>query len=180
MKALVIIFFIVLKSGAQGIDLTAEFDRFFQGDGTVELGFSVGNGCENDERYFVCHYNGNMDMNGQELEIMHSHIIVYGDILNEGTIVYKCDSSILEVLGGTLDTDEPDLNKLQVFPNPATSEINITGAPIDKLQLFDIYGRELKVYQTWGERHRIMIDDLASGVYILVVDNYETFKIVKL
>lgn len=178
MKKLVyILIFFGLTASCQGFDMTEHFNRFFQGDGTVELGFSVGNSCD-DPRYMNVHHYGDMDMNNQTLQVMHSHIIVHGELFNEGTIEYHCDSSIFEVLGGTLSIPNNDIAWLKIWPNPATSEVNITGAQVWKLQMFDIFGRELKVYETFGSQHRIMLDGMASGIYIIRVNGEHNYKLV--
>jgi len=177
MKAIIhLILLISIGINAQTFDMTADFDRFFLGDGTVELGFSPGNSCDSPV-YMTAIYNGDMDMNSQNLELMHVHVIVQGNLINEGTIVYRCDSSILEVLGGTLGTDDHK-KEFKVWPNPFTDFINVNGE-VQKLELFDVLGRKLKDYQTFGSRHSILTDSLATGLYFLRINDIKTIKLIK-
>lgn len=142
-------------------------------------GWAIGNACGVDFRLHGVH-KGNLDMKGGNLELLNSHFIVEGELLNVGDIVYKCDDAILEVRGGALSVPELEPQDVKIYPNPARDEIHIKGIEVSNLELFDMSGRRLKNYTTVGNMHRIMIDDLASGIYILKINHSITHKIVKL
>lgn len=141
-------------------------------------GWSVGNACGKDYKLNAIH-KGDLDMKGDDLEILNSHLIIEGDVLNAGTIIYLCDNSVLEIKGGTLDVTELEKQSLKIFPNPTVNEINIKGIEVFDLAIFDMQGRKLKHFKTFGMLHKIMINDLESGVYVLVINENITRKIVK-
>lgn len=172
--SLLLITFSLNASAQQPFNMTEESHYFM-----VEQneGFSIGNAC--DEPYMMVEIHSNLDMNSNPLEVMRSHIKVFGEVFNEGTIIYRCDDSILEVLGQTLSTTTNDFTSLKIYPIPATSEINITGINVTDLKLYDIHGRLLKHFQTFGQLHKILINDLADGLYFLVVNDTLTKKIIK-
>lgn len=118
-------------------------------------------------------------MKGGNLEINYGYIIVEADVINVGSIVYLCDYSILELNGGTLSLDQPIEPELKIYPNPAVNEINIKGIEVNQLELYDMTGRRLKHFQTFGMLHKIMVDDLEAGIYILIINGYIKHKIVK-
>lgn len=142
-------------------------------------GWSIGNACGED--YFMQGIiKEPLDMEGGNLEILYGYIIIEGDITNVGSIVYMCDASILELNGGTLSMmNDPIKPELKIYPNPAVSEINISGVEVKELELYDMTGRRLKHYQTFGMLHKIMVDDLEAGVYILIINGNISHKFVK-
>lgn len=142
-------------------------------------GWSIGNACGDEPYMYVIFPNG-LDMQGEMLQIMHSHITIVGELINQGELIYTCDRAILEFKDKPLSIEKPEITKIKVFPNPATNEINIRGIEVEKLQLFDMTGRLLKDYKTVGNLHKIMISDLKSGVYFLKINDFEVKKIVKL
>lgn len=142
-------------------------------------GFSIGNGCGVDN-FTVGMVKGNYDMNFNTLEIMNNKFVVTGNIINEGVFIYVCDTSVLEIRGGTLSVQEQTKETLKIYPNPASNEINIKGIQVSEIELYDMTGRRIKHYQTFGQLHRIMIDDLEAGIYILVINGHIRHKFVKL
>lgn len=146
---------------------------------SVKGGWGIGNACGED---FFLHgvYKGDLDMEGDDLEILNSHFIVEGNIINQGSIVYLCDDAVLEIKGEVLSVENPEKETFKVYSNPAVSEINIKGIEVSSLELYDMTGRKLKDFRTFGSLHRIMIDDLKSGIYILRINNSLTHKIIKL
>lgn len=141
-------------------------------------GWSIGNACgEFDILQGII--KEPLDMEGGNLEILYGHVIVESEVINVGSIVYMCDTSILELNGGTLSTEEVIKPELKIYPNPAVNEINIKGIEVTELELYDMTGRRLKHYKTFGQLHRIMIDELEAGVYILMINGIHSHKIVK-
>lgn len=152
-------------------DLTNEYEN-------LNGGWSIGNACG--ELPFSKFEINDLDMKGDTLQIMYSHVIIFGKIINEGFIKYSCNEAILEFKDKPLSVEKPEITKIKVFPNPATNEINIRGIEVEKLQLYDMTGRLLKDYKTVGNMHKIIISDLKSGVYFLRINDFEVKKIIKL
>ncbi len=113
-------------------DLTNEIDAALGG-------WSIGNGCD-DVFYFKAIHVGDLDMNNEPLEIMNSHFIIQGNIINQGELIYSCNFSILEIKGHVLAVEIPEKETFKIYPNPAISEINIKGIEVSKLELYDIFG----------------------------------------
>ena len=81
--------------------------------------------------------------------------------------------------------NEIQTNVYQVFPNPATHEITITGEGVHTLTIFDITGRELSTYQLipTSSHQTVDVSNLPSGTYFLQVKSFQgtyTHKTVKL
>ncbi|GAA4898522.1 hypothetical protein GCM10023311_24360 [Flaviramulus aquimarinus] len=72
----------------------------------------------------------------------------------------------VRVYQNTLSTDELNINNIRVFPNPASTEINIqTNINIDYVEVYDIFGKlVLKESKTVNS---IKIGSLSSGMYLL-------------
>lgn len=142
-------------------------------------GWSIGNACGVDFRLNGT-YKGDLDMEGEALEILNAHFVVEGNIINQGSIVYLCDDAVLEIRGEVLGVVQPKETMLKIYPNPALHEVNIKGIEVSDLALFDLQGRKLKHYKTFGQLHRIMLDDLEAGIYLLVINKTLTHKIIKI
>ncbi len=91
------------------------------------------------------------------------------------------NSSVITVsrfLGGqgTVGEEEwDDLNKLVIFPNPASSQISIDLAnseEVYKLELINSVGGIVKKVPKYQSGTAILLDDFISGVYILKVDDF--------
>ena len=164
------------------LNINAQYDGYsvdqqVENLSNLTMDLSIGNQCETE--FNIIELPEDFNMNFNTIELMYVHLKVGGNIVNEGTILYNCNASIFEVFGGTLSTSDDDFSKLKIFPNPAIDEINIKGVNVNELELFDMYGRLLKHFKTFGLNHKIMIDDLAGGVYFLRINGIETKKIVK-
>ena len=142
-------------------------------------GWGIGNACGVDSKLYGI-YQGDLDMEGGDLQILNSHFIIEGNIINQGTITYLCDDAVLEIKGEVLNVEKPIKETFKVYPNPSVNEINIKGIEVSSLELYDMTGRKLKDFRTFGSLHRIMIDDLKSGIYILRINEKLTHQIIKI
>lgn len=82
--------------------------------------------------------------------------------------------------GTTLETNEFDLTKIAVFPNPAVESVNISTNLNIETTLFDAKGKQiLKTTEKF-----IDFSKLSTGLYLFVIKNQETqnlktYKIIK-
>lgn len=159
-------------------NLTDSYQKLVN-DGLISGGWGIGNACGIDYR-LIARIDKTIDMEGGVLQVLNSHIKIYGDVINVATIEYLCDNAILEIKSGALSVPEMDVNKALVYPNPFVSEIHIKNIEVRTLKLFDVTGRLLKDYVTVGQLHRIVVSDLKSGVYFLRINDFITKKLVKL
>ena len=146
----------------------------------MDMDLSVGNAC-GEGFTLVTTVPGDLNMNGNNLQLLETHIIVQGEILNEGTIAFHCDSAVLE-FEDTLSTPTPVTLKVnKIYPNPANDFINVNGENIRYIQFVNSLGQTVKYYETIAQRNKIMVDNLPSGTYyIKVYDNSNNVHTTKL
>ncbi len=65
-----------------------------------------------------------------------------------------------------------------IYPNPTTSEVNISTSEPTSLQIMDIYGRVLKRQNLSEGQNTVEISELPSGILIFVVGDCR-FKVLK-
>ncbi|MBK8583421.1 MAG: FISUMP domain-containing protein [Flavobacteriales bacterium] len=60
-------------------------------------------------------------------------------------------------------------DQLQLFPNPASGTVEIAGLPEGSIELVitDVLGKQVRRQQIVGSPHRIAVEDLAPGLYVL-------------
>jgi hypothetical protein len=103
-----------------------------------------------------------------------------GDYVQTLKTVHGCDSVVTLHLTITVGIDGFTMNKaMEIYPNPTTGIITIEGVKVDKIQLFDVYGKLLKTNVVNNDEHQIDISDCASGVYLIKVFNNDSVVGVK-
>ncbi|TRW24848.1 T9SS type A sorting domain-containing protein [Flavobacterium zepuense] len=115
---------------------------------------------------------------GEEVTVLIRHFES-----EESTYLFIDD---LEVKSGTLGVKEVTASAFKVYPNPATSVINLEGAngsQFNNAVITDVNGRTVKTLALNGVTNAVVnVEDLASGTYILSVTTDKgvvTKKIVK-
>lgn len=155
-------------------DMTADCELFFT---EREEGFAIGNAIE--ELYFEVNIVGDLDLNYQELQIMNAKITVYGDTLNSGNIIKQFPGiSELVVLGNTLTVDEPIVEAVRIYPNPTVDYFFVAGNDIDKIKVFDMYGRLIIDRTSESQLNKIPIQ-ASAGVYYVRIEDINGKGIVK-
>jgi hypothetical protein len=79
------------------------------------------------------------------------------------------------------DIDEEDVEDLELFPNPFTDRLTITGA-VSNITLFDYTGKEILRTKASGAETVLNTEGLANGLYILRVEDgtgLAYFKVIK-
>ncbi|MCF6131927.1 T9SS type A sorting domain-containing protein [Flavobacterium wongokense] len=92
------------------------------------------------------------------------------------------DCAFLATLG--VDEAEPISASVKVYPNPATTTLNIATKNLqaEELELYDVQGRLILSEKMSGTEHQLNISNLENGTYLLKVsgDNKsETIKVIK-
>jgi hypothetical protein len=77
-----------------------------------------------------------------------------------------------------------DLDKITLFPNPASQQLNFksTNQPITQITIYDLEGRQLQNNNPNSFNTTININQLAGGIYVVRVSNkngIQNFKFVK-
>jgi len=84
---------------------------------------------------------------------------------------YTCQ--VVDPFNTTTGLDELTAHGLQVFPVPASDRITITGLSAVRpstLQLFSPDGRLVRSAQPTSDTHRMPVQDLATGTYLLMME----------
>jgi hypothetical protein len=138
-------------------------------------------GCTNGD---ACNYNpaatfddGSCAFDTQEtIEITAVDSYVWQDVTYTASGLYEfsyvsaagCDSVIVLDLTITTNVLELGSDMLQVWPNPATNEVQVmvNGLPADAIEVFDIAGKRVAYFT---RKSRINVESWASGSYMLRV-----------
>lgn len=85
----------------------------------------------------------------------------------------------IEVYGkiATLGTNDFAASKFNIYPNPTSEILNITGdTTIAFLQIFDINGKQLIIQK---DSNSVNVSSLPTGTYFMKLNNKETVKFIK-
>lgn len=90
------------------------------------------------------------------------------------------DFAIARYTGNVLSTTSFDSYSLKLYPNPTTALIKVKGHIEDKsYQIFDINSKLVKIGElNVSEENTISIEELKSGLYLIVIDNI-VYKFIK-
>lgn len=81
----------------------------------------------------------------------------------------------------TLSTNENSIKNLKVYPNPSSSDWTVTHtAIIDRIQLFDVTGKELQSFTPMANDFTIISNGLTQGVYFLKISSGLDFSVQKI
>ncbi|HAA00020.1 MAG TPA: FG-GAP-like repeat-containing protein [Flavobacteriales bacterium] len=86
------------------------------------------------------------------------------DVINNPAI----NSHLVVVEGSTVSVQEELSQNLQVFPNPATSHLSISGLPANRvfaLEIFDVTGKLISTQQV-SENVTVDVQSLVPGIYV--------------
>ena len=98
---------------------------------------------------------------------------------------FGCDSIVTLTLTFTAGLGMPEVTiettTVKVYPNPTTSEVNIEAEQMSHVELYDNEGRTLADYDAYGgDKLRINVSQLASGIYYLRVHTPNAVTIQKI
>ena len=75
---------------------------------------------------------------------------------------------------------EDDKIEVSVYPNPVADELHVTSSrAMETIRLFDMKGRLVYQSEAGSPEHRIDMENLPSGKYVLDVDGLLRKKVVK-
>ena len=89
---------------------------------------------------------------------------VYNSEINAAQCFYGADIMVTSIPVGI---EELGNSAVRIFPNPTIGTLRLKGGPVDRLELFDKYGRLLSVVNHPGSIFDI--SDFPTGVYFLKV-----------
>lgn len=89
-------------------------------------------------------------------------------IIENGNYIDSIDINFCATLG----LDEGTLDKMNIWPNPASDEINIPDG-IKNIQIFDISGVLVKEEESEQSHSTIDVSSLSAGVYVVRLEGVE-------
>jgi len=97
------------------------------------------------------------------------------NVLNQGNAVWGIDVNHVNngfpVLTRTdLSIDSHAEKELTIYPNPTNGMVNIEGANVAQVQVYNLLGQKLR---TFSNTNRINVGDLPKGVYLLRITDKE-------
>ena len=102
------------------------------------------------------------------MEIDFEHIKVIGFDADDTLWVNETYFREAEERVGILLSHFETPNKIEVYPNPAQSNLNITSdKPIEQISIYNIAGELVMVEQAFENVQSIDISKLAGGIYIV-------------
>ena len=131
----------------------------------LDIGRSLEKGHDNNAYLHVMTLSDTVEINGEE----HYFKNLYGNI-------------ILEIKDIATSTDEQFFSETQInlFPNPISPnrvlnyEIkNDQNLSVEKIDLFSMYGQQIKSYNITGNKGRVELPELSVGIYFLHFKNRE-------
>ena len=86
------------------------------------------------------------------------------------------------VKSSTLSVDDNYLSNFSLYPNPSINsvELNSTNTPISEISIYDLSGKLLLSKKYNSETNiNLNISNLASGIYLLKINNKKSIKLIK-
>ena len=86
------------------------------------------------------------------------------------------------VKSSTLSVDDNSLSNFSLYPNPSINsvELNSTNTPISEISIYDLSGK-LLLSKKYNSEININLNtsNLASGIYLLKINNKKSIKLIK-
>ena len=93
------------------------------------------------------------------------YIVVEGYGHDTGTFTLNVDEVFVDAL------DEDKVNTIQIYPNPATSNISILGTNIERVKIYDLHFKE--IYQSNTNFKNININTFSKGIHFVEINTLE-------
>ncbi len=89
--------------------------------------------------------------------------------------INQCGQSLPKTIQITCGTgiDDVENTMVRVYPNPTEGVVKVAvdGFNVDKLEIFDIYGRKLQDMPFEGTEKQVDLGQYAAGVYLFKLKN---------
>jgi hypothetical protein len=102
--------------------------------------------------------------------------------LTDSTLIYVSETSVdtTDTTTNLVQTVHALNNKLEVYPNPAQSEVNVltngTLSSDAKIEILDILGNVVYSQPLKGGMDKLNVEQLSSGVYVLRVIDHQSMR----
>ncbi len=109
---------------------------------------------------------------GPDFENMIARYVLITAVSNYGGSCYSLAELKIDAAESTVNTEDVFENRIAVFPNPASNNLNIrfakTPATNPKVKIIDVLGKTL-FYSTLNSERSLDVSSLEDGIYILEV-----------
>ncbi|PJC06822.1 MAG: glycosyltrehalose trehalohydrolase [Flavobacteriaceae bacterium CG_4_9_14_0_8_um_filter_34_30] len=78
-----------------------------------------------------------------------------------------------------LNVEEPSIQKITLYPNPATNKIQFS-VPLETIQIYDVSGKLIKQFSSYSTSEYVSIEELKNGLYFLKVQHHGNIQTIKL
>lgn len=143
----------------------------FNTDGTLDSSFGDGGKVSTD-------IHGGPDVGNAVAVQADGRIVLVGTTVDDVP-----EFLVARYLGDSMGLEEADSHSIQIYPNPASNELNIKFADNKEyaVEIFDMTGRKV-ISTKAGNSSKINVANLSSGVYVIRIDHngkVETMKFIK-
>jgi len=93
---------------------------------------------------------------------------------------WESDTITEQIIVGSVGLEGNHKTNYNVFPNPATNTLIITGKDIQSVEVFNIFNK-LEIGLLFSKKGKAIIDisNLTKGIYIVLINNKDYMKVVK-
>ena len=100
--------------------------------------------------------------------------------INSGSVAFDSFSfNIGDIFLELKNSEIIKTNKITVYPNPFIDKINIiSNKQIENIAIYSLEGK--LIYKENLPKHTLDLNYLNTGIYLLIINNETTFKIIKL
>lgn len=126
--------------------------------------------------------NGGESVNNNQLQVIYTIGESFVNEFSNETLLVSEGFINSSILNASLSNNEYKQEDLSIYPNPAVAFLNVTHTSIKnrKFQIFNTIGQKVLERNLLGKTHRIDVQNLSRGIYVLVIQNLENNQFKKL
>ena len=108
----------------------------------------------------------NLDFGGQEIYIAFVH--------NNCSDVFRINLDDINITAGTSGVEESELSQVSIYPNPATTMLNVHAENFREVQIINFLGQVVYSANITDNNFQINVSNLSNGVYFVRLNGETT------
>lgn len=122
---------------------------------------------------------GKMSLSSYSGNTAHIAFVYNGDANAGETTTIQVDSVVVTSTTGIEDEESNQEN--DIYPNPATSNVNIKShSNMESITVYNVYGQKvMKVNNVYSDKKSLNVDNLSDGLYMLDIRNADDSRMTK-
>lgn len=108
----------------------------------------------------------NLDFGGQEIYIAFVH--------NNCSDVFRINLDDINITAGTSGVEESELSQVSIYPNPATTMLNVRAENFREVQIINFLGQVVYSANITDNEFQINVSNLSNGVYFVRLNGETT------